>query len=184
MNLRVLDSPLCTLNRTTAVAPISTAVTHTSPSPCAKCPSPVEKRPPSLKTGRNSFEPLVNCLTSKLPPFSRRGTVRKPADAARARRHRPGSVWRKRKTAPVDHALLAGRPFSKFFGRRRHPGNPHERPAGDAHTRDLRRGRPAVANLPMHQKRLGHHIAQKTQARHDRAEGDRLGDDVGEVRLQ
>src|ERR1700751_3766301 len=105
-------------------------------------------------------------------------------EAARAGRHRTGSVWRKRKTAPVDHALLAGRPFSKFFVRRRHPGNPHERPAGDAHTRDLRRGRPAVADLPMHQKRLGHHIAQKTQAWHYHAEGDRLRDDVGEFDLE
>jgi two-component system chemotaxis response regulator CheB len=36
LNLRRLAKPLCTLKRTTAAAPISTAVTQTSPSPCAK----------------------------------------------------------------------------------------------------------------------------------------------------
>src|SRR5271165_158377 len=136
MNLRLLARPLCTLNRTTAVAPISTAVTQTSPSPCAKCPSPVEKRPPSLKTGRNSFDPLVSCLTSKLPPFSRRQGAQ-AGEAARTRRHRASGVWRKSKAALVDDALLARRPFGEFLSRRRHPRDPHERSARDAHTRDL-----------------------------------------------
>jgi hypothetical protein len=36
----------------------------------------------------------------------------------------------------------------------------------------------------MHQKRLGHHVAQKAEARHDRAERNRLRDDVGELDLQ
>ena len=32
----------------------------------------------------------------------------------------------------------------------------------------------------MHEERLGHHVAQKAEPRHDHAKGDRLGDDVGE----
>src|SRR5687767_14709871 len=68
-----------TRKRTTAVAPISTAVTQTSPSPWAKWPSPVEKSAPSTATGSSSFEPFVSCFTSKLPPFSRGGSVRSPS---------------------------------------------------------------------------------------------------------
>ena len=36
----------------------------------------------------------------------------------------------------------------------------------------------------MHQERLGHHVAQEAEARHDRAERDGLRDDVGELDLQ
>src|SRR5260221_395366 len=101
MNLRCAAAPLCSLNLTTAVAPISTAVTQTSPSPCAKCPSPVENRPPSWNTGRNSFAPLLSCFTSKLPPFSRGGSVRKPVRAQ-------GPAG----TAPVGSGGSAMPPFS------------------------------------------------------------------------
>ena len=59
-------------------ARISTAVRQTSPSPCAKWASPVENSAPCLKTGRNSRAPFVNCFTSKFPPFSRGGMVRRP----------------------------------------------------------------------------------------------------------
>src|SRR6266487_663738 len=63
------------------VAPISTAVMQTSPSPWAKCPSPVENSAPLRYTGRKSFEPAVNCFTSKFPPHSRGGMVRSPSVA-------------------------------------------------------------------------------------------------------
>ena len=36
----------------------------------------------------------------------------------------------------------------------------------------------------MHQERLGHHVAQEAEPGHDRAEGDGLSDDVGELDLQ
>ena len=44
--------------------------------------------------------------------------------------------------------------------------------------------RPVVLDLPVHQERLGHHVAQEPQPRHDGAEPGRLGDDVGEFDLQ
>src|SRR2546426_236231 len=47
--LRRSASPRCKRKRTTQVAPISTAVTHTSPSPWAKWPSPVENNAPSAR---------------------------------------------------------------------------------------------------------------------------------------
>jgi hypothetical protein len=56
---------------------------------------------------------------------------------------------------PVDDALLASRPFREFLCRRCHSRDPHKRSAGDTHTRDLGRCRPAVADLPMRQKRFG-----------------------------
>ena len=74
-------SPLRRRKRTTQVAAISTAVTHTSPSPCAKWASPVENSAPSTATGSSRCEPAVSCLTSKLPPVSRGGKVRRPAVA-------------------------------------------------------------------------------------------------------
>src|SRR4030095_9031420 len=52
-------APFRTRKRTDTVAPISTAVTQTSPSPCAKCPSPVEKSPPSTATGRGGHAALA-----------------------------------------------------------------------------------------------------------------------------
>ena len=39
-------------------------------------------------------------------------------------------------------------------------------------------------DLPVHQERLGHHVAQEAQPRHDGGEPGRLGDDVGEFDLQ
>src|SRR5690606_40168492 len=80
------------------------ALTQTSPSPCAKCPSPVENRPPSTYTGRNSLAPLVSCLTSKLPPFSRGGKILSPWTP-----HAPPG------TAPAGRGIMTMPPPSAIF---------------------------------------------------------------------
>jgi hypothetical protein len=48
----------------------------------------------------------------------------------------------------------------------------------------LGRGGEAVTDFPLHDKRRGHHIAQKAQARHDGAECGRLRKDVDEFDLE
>jgi hypothetical protein len=105
-------------------------------------------------------------------------------EPARTLRHGALQVGRKGEAALVDDALLAHRPLHQLFGRRRDTRHAHEWRARDAHPGDLRRAGPAVADLPMHQERLGHHVAQKAETRHDRAERGRLRDDVGELDLQ
>src|SRR5215510_11352127 len=42
----------------------------------------MENSAPSTAMGRSSFDPFVSCFTSKLPPFSRGGSVRSPSVAA------------------------------------------------------------------------------------------------------
>ena len=151
--LRLVARPLCTLKRTTAVAPISTAVTQTSPSPWAKWPSPVENSAPLAKTGRNSLAPLVNCLTSKLPPFSRGGRVRRPARPQGPPGTAPAGLGGSTKP-PVSSARCSRAVHSSSFcADGATAGNAHERRAGDAHAGKLGRGGPAVADLPMHQER-------------------------------
>src|SRR3984893_1152445 len=193
VNLRRLARPLCSLKRTTAVAPISTAVTQTSPSPWAKCPSPVENSPPSLNTGRNSFAPLVNCLTSKLPPFSRGGKVRRPA--------RPeGPVG----TAPAGSGGRANPPLSMTrCSRAVHSasfstegatadtpmnGAPGMRTPGIcAEVAQLSAIRQCTRNgsvITSRRKPSPGTIAQKAEPRHDRAERRRLRDDVGELNFE
>ena len=63
------------LNRSRVVLSISTAVMHTSPSPCAPCASPTENNAPSHSIGRYSVVPAVNWRTSMLPPTRRGGMV-------------------------------------------------------------------------------------------------------------
>src|SRR5262249_52368274 len=72
----------------------------------------------------------------------------------------------------------------ELFRRGRHRGDAHERRARDADAGYLRRARPAVPNLPMDEEGLGHDVAQEAEARHYGAEGDGLGDNVGELDLQ
>src|SRR5437764_977351 len=74
-------SPLCTVKRTRIAPAISIAVPQASPSPCAKCASPTENSAPSTKTGSMSRAPLLSCLMSRLPPFSRGGIVRSACEA-------------------------------------------------------------------------------------------------------
>ncbi len=81
-------SPLCKEKRTRIEPHISIAVPQASPSPCAKCASPTENKAPSTNTGSISRAPLLNCLMSRLPPFSRGGIVRKRLGADRPARHR------------------------------------------------------------------------------------------------
>ena len=74
-------SPLCNVKRTTIAPAISIAVPQASPSPCAKCASPTENNAPSTNTGSDSRAPLLSCLMSRLPPFSRGGIVRNACEA-------------------------------------------------------------------------------------------------------
>ena len=63
------------------MALISMAVMQASPSPCAKWASPAESSAPGTKTGNSRRDPLVSCLASTLPQFSRGGIVRAPSAA-------------------------------------------------------------------------------------------------------
>jgi len=56
-------------------SPVSIALTQTSPSPCAPCPSPIEKSAPSVKMGRYKVVPATSSLLSILPPFRRGGGI-------------------------------------------------------------------------------------------------------------
>ena len=69
--------PLITLSLRSRKPDISMAPQkETSPSPCEKCMSPIERLPPGTKTGRYTTQPRERFLMSQLPPFSRPGTVR------------------------------------------------------------------------------------------------------------
>ena len=64
-----------------------------------------------------------------------------------------------------------------------HRGGAHEWRPRNAHPGDLRGGGPTVAELPVHQERLGEDIAQEAEPRHDRGERVR-GHDVEELDLE
>ncbi len=64
-----------TVNRTTARIGVSMAVPLTSPSPWVAWPSPIEKRAPATKTGRNSVEPAMRWRVSMFPPWRSGGIV-------------------------------------------------------------------------------------------------------------
>ena len=171
------------LERTATVAPISTAVTHTSPSPCAKSASPVENDAPLAKTGSNSFAPLVSCLTSKFPPFSRGGSVRSPSRPQRP----PG-------TAPAASGGKTMPPFSSArCSRSAHSlsfcpdGAVAEMPMKGAPGMRT----PGISAAVAQPSRIfqwatngcRHDVAEKTQARNDGAERGRLRHDVEKLDL-
>src|SRR3954466_5765888 len=56
-----------------------------SPSPWAKCRSPMENSPPDTKTGMKTRLPTPRSLMSTLPPCSRGGMVRQASAAARSK---------------------------------------------------------------------------------------------------
>ena len=64
-----------TVRRKVPTSPVSIAVTQTSPSPCAPCPSPTENSAPSVKMGRYKVVPATSSLLSILPPLRRGGGV-------------------------------------------------------------------------------------------------------------
>ena len=109
--------PSRSANRTVAAPAISIAVPQTSPSPCAKCRSPIEKSAPGTSTGQP--EPAAG---DELPD------VHVPAELAR--RDRPQAVGRLRRDrrlrqrvgdrlAAVAQLLLAGAERLHPLARRR-----------------------------------------------------------------
>ena len=65
-------------------ADISTALMHTSPSPCAPWASPTRRSAPSTQTAGRRVVPAVSCLMSMLPPFFRGGIVLCPPGSSSA----------------------------------------------------------------------------------------------------
>src|SRR5258708_13137660 len=81
------------------------------------------KQPAFLENGKEELPPSVNCLTSKLPPFSRGGKVRNPLSPhgpvgtapSKAAEHpgfcsvgrRSGSTWPRLQTPPLTPPSLS-----------------------------------------------------------------------------
>ena len=65
---------LCSTSSNVPFRQVSSAVRHTSPSPCTAWPSPQEKLAPGTNTGRNTDVPATYSLQSTLPPNSRGST--------------------------------------------------------------------------------------------------------------
>ena len=137
-----------------------------------------------LEHRQKQLGPLGELLHIEVAAVLARRQGAQAGEPAWTRRHRARRIGRQCEAAAIDHALLARGPGGEQLRGGGDGGDAHERRAGNAHARKLRRGGPVVLELPVHQERLGHHIAQKTQARHDRAERGGLRDDVGELDLK
>ena len=148
-------------------------------------PSRRGRRP--RRPGRRASSRCVSCFTSKLPPFSRGGSVRRPWVAAAPRAgHRAAGV---RAAAPSRRAPRR-RPrgavhAATWAARGRHAGDAHEGRAGDADAAA------AAARSPSRRAmfqctRNGVVMTSRRKPRPGmmRAERPRLGHDVEELDLQ
>jgi hypothetical protein len=128
--------------------------------------------------------PLGELLHVEVAAVLARRQRSQAGEAAGTGGHRAVGIGRQGETAGIDHPLLARGPDGELLGGGSDGGDAHERRAGNAHAGELCRRRPVVLDLPVHEERLGHHVAQEAEARHDRAERGGLRDDVGELDLQ
>ncbi len=126
-----------------------------------------EKSAPSTNTGSNSRAPLLNCLMSKLPPFSRGGIVRNASDAIGSE---PGTapcgLGRQRNAAAGGKVSLAAPDGLAQFLRGGDADDPDKRAVGNAHIRKLGRLGKAVLDRPFGDIGVGERVAQKAKARH------------------
>src|SRR5579862_3240842 len=159
-------SPLCRVNETRIAPHISIAVPQASPSPWAKWASPTENKAPSTNTGNNSRAPLLSCLMSRLPPFSRGGIVRKASEAigsvaGTAPRASGGSA------SPPRAASSASRRVTRSRSSREGATPITDKGAiGDLHIRQIGRLGKAVLDRPFGDIGFRERIAEKAEPRH------------------
>ena len=130
--------------------------------------SPAEKSAPGTSTGSQSRLPAQRWRTSRLPPVSRGGIVRRPSAASggtAASGSESATGW------PCTRSRSSrARTASQPLVRRRDADDAGEELLRNGHARQLRRARDAVRDLPLDHVRLREEVGEEPEA------GDHPGD--------